>query len=68
DDELAVLFEGHSLDVLELIRQAAVLHAPLKPLCSEDCPGLPEANQYMDAGDDSRWHALKNWKDNHGSA
>jgi uncharacterized protein len=68
DEEIAALFEGHSLDVLELIRQAAVLQLPRKPLCREDCPGLPEADQYKDVGGDSRWQTLKNWKDNHGSA
>jgi len=67
EEELAVLFDGHSLDVLELIRQAAVLQAPRKPLCDEDCAGLPEAQNYVESGD-SRWDALKNWKDLNGSA
>jgi uncharacterized protein len=68
EEELAALFEGHALDVLELVRQAAVLQIPRKPLCREDCPGLPEAQQYLDAGGDSRWQTLKNWKDQNGSA
>jgi uncharacterized protein len=67
-EELAVLFDGHSLDVLELVRQAAVLQAPRKPLCNENCAGLPEAKNYVEEPGDSRWAALKNWKDNNGSA
>jgi len=67
EEELAALFDGHSLDVLELIRQAAVLQAPRKPLCEEDCAGLPEAQNYVENGD-SRWDALQNWKDLNGSA
>jgi uncharacterized metal-binding protein YceD (DUF177 family) len=64
DDELAALFEGHTLDVLELVRQAIELQAPIQPLCSPDCPGLPEAAQYSGGGDDERWGALKSWNKN----
>lgn len=63
DDELAAIFDANSLDVLELVRQAIVLQSPPKPLCSPDCPGLPEAAQYMSAPDDNRWESLKDWKD-----
>lgn len=62
DDELAALFEGHTLDLLELVRQAIELQAPIKPLCSPDCPGLPEAVQYSAPSGDERWGALKNWQ------
>lgn len=62
DDELAALFEGHTLDLLELVRQAIELQAPIQPLCSADCPGLPEAAQYVDKTEDARWGALQNWK------
>lgn len=68
EEELTALFDGHSLDVLELIRQAVVLQSPRKPLCDSDCAGLPEANQYKNASSDPRWGALKNWKEDHGSA
>lgn len=61
-EELAALFTGHSLDVLELVRQSIELQAPIQPLCSPDCPGLPEAAQYSAAGGDERWGALKNWQ------
>lgn len=63
DDELAALFEGHTLDVLELVRQAIELQAPIKPLCREDCPGLPEAAQYIAAGGDERWGKLEHWQE-----
>ncbi|HVF10081.1 MAG TPA: DUF177 domain-containing protein [Abditibacteriaceae bacterium] len=59
DDEFAALFDVHTVDVLELIRQAAVLQSPIKPLCAEDCPGLPEAATYTDAPADERWKALQ---------
>lgn len=62
DDELAALFDAHSLDVLELVRQAIVLQSPRKPLCAPDCPGLPEAAKYMSAARDNRWNALENWQ------
>jgi uncharacterized protein len=65
DDELAALFEGHALDVLELVRQAIELQAPIQPLCSPDCPGLPEAGQYSAGDGDERWGALKNWNNGH---
>ncbi len=59
DDETAAIFDAHSVDVLELLRQAAVLAWPIQPLCSGDCAGLPEATRYkIELGDD-RWSALK---------
>ena len=61
DDETAAIFDAHSVDVLELIRQAIVLQSPIKPLCSEDCAGLPEAKSYQNA-EDERWSALEKWK------
>ncbi len=61
DEEISSLFDDHSLDVLELIRQAIVLQSPIKPLCSEDCAGLPEAEKYVETGEDLRLAALKNW-------
>jgi len=59
DDELAALFDANTVAVLELIRQAAVLQSPMKPLCSEDCPGLPEAAAYIAPAVDERWAALE---------
>jgi uncharacterized protein len=60
-DELAALFDAHTLDVFELIRQAIVLQTPIAPLCSPDCPGLPEAANFQEERDE-RWGALANWQ------
>ena len=68
DDELVAVFEGHSLDALELVRQAIELQAPIQPLCSPDCPGLPEAAEYSVAPEDGRWSALQNWKNGAGDS
>lgn len=61
DEEIALLFDANSLNVSELIRQAIVLQSPIKPLCDDDCAGLPEAEQYLETGVDHRLDALKNW-------
>ena len=61
DDETAAIFDSHSVDVLELVRQAIVLQSPIKPLCREECPGLPEAQSYQNA-EDARWSALEKWQ------
>ena len=67
NDELVALFEGHSLDVLELVRQAIELQAPIAPLCSPDCPGLPDTQKYFEVPDDGRWNALKEWSNKNGN-
>ncbi len=61
DEEIISLFDDNSLDVTELIRQAIVLQSPIQPLCSADCTGLPEAEKYLETGEDHRLDALKNW-------
>jgi uncharacterized metal-binding protein YceD (DUF177 family) len=58
-DDVAALFREHSLDIGELVRQAIVLAAPIQPLCSPDCQGLPEAKEYHDVKGDPRWDALQ---------
>jgi uncharacterized protein len=58
-DDIDALFQEHSLDVSELVRQAIVLAAPIKPLCNPDCAGLPEAKTYDDVKGDPRWAALE---------
>ena len=58
-EEIAVLFHEHALDVTELVRQAIVLAAPIAPVCSDDCPGLPEASLYEGTEGDPRWAALQ---------
>ncbi|HET6645543.1 MAG TPA: YceD family protein [Fimbriimonadales bacterium] len=44
-DEAFPLFDGNSLRYEDLIRQSLWLNLPLRPLCRDDCPGLPEAQQ-----------------------
>lgn len=58
--DIAALFSEHALNVSELVRQAVVLNAPIKPLCRADCEGLPEAALYKATTGDPRWDALKN--------
>jgi uncharacterized protein len=41
EEEIGKAFEGKVLQLDVLIRQAALLAAPLQPLCREDCPGIP---------------------------
>lgn len=41
EDEVGCVFEGKVLLLNVLIRQAALLAAPLQPLCREACPGIP---------------------------
>lgn len=62
DVEMAALFDENSLDVRELLRQAIVLQSPIAPRCSDDCTGLPEAENYVDDGVDQRLSALKDWE------
>ncbi len=58
-DDINALFQAHDLDVSELVRQAIVLAAPIQPLCSENCDGLPEAKSFTDFQSDPRWAALE---------
>ena len=64
DDELAAVFDSHHADVLELVRQAIFLQAPIAPLCSDDCSGLPQAAQYNGGATDDRWSALQKLVEN----
>lgn len=40
EDEWAAISELHILDLSEIVRQNVLLALPMKPLCSETCPGL----------------------------
>lgn len=40
EEEIGKVFEGKVLRMDLLIRQAALIAAPLQPLCREDCPGI----------------------------
>lgn len=57
-EDIAALFSEHHLDVGELVRQAIVLNAPIQALCSAQCQGLPEFQNYRDEPVDPRWAAL----------
>ncbi len=41
EEEIGRVFDGKTLQLAVLIRQAALLNAPLQPLCRENCPGIP---------------------------
>ena len=41
EEEIGRVFDGQTLRLDVLIRQAALLAAPLQPLCRESCPGIP---------------------------
>ena len=41
EDEVSSIFEDRILRLDALIRQAALLEAPLQPLCRQNCPGIP---------------------------
>ena len=41
EEEIGKVFEGKTLQLDVLLRQAALLAAPLQPLCREECPGIP---------------------------
>lgn len=62
-EDINALFQEHSLDVSELVRQAIVLAAPIQPLCQTDCGGLPEAQSYKDTKSDPRWAVLQKLSD-----
>ena len=40
EEEIGRVFEGKMLQLDVLIRQAALISAPLQPLCRENCPGI----------------------------
>ena len=49
-DEL-VIDESHVLELTEVIRQDLLTRLPLRPLCSDDCPGLcPECGRDLGTG------------------
>jgi len=44
EEEFGTIDEVHELDLSEPMRQVAILSLPIKLICREECPGLPEAN------------------------
>ena len=49
--EFFAITDLHLLDLRESLRQALVLGLPMAPVCREDCPGLPEAQELQAEGD-----------------
>jgi uncharacterized protein len=43
DDDALRIGETYMLELGEILRQELVMHTPLQPLCSPDCPGLCES-------------------------
>ena len=41
EDEVGLVFDGKVVKLDVLFRQAALLAAPLQPLCRVNCPGIP---------------------------
>ena len=63
DGDTVFALEGDLLDLEQVVRDAVVLALPLRPLCSDDCPGLrldgSRADPEQDEGPvDPRWAAL----------
>nr|CAA9286330.1 hypothetical protein AVDCRST_MAG63-4014 [uncultured Armatimonadetes bacterium] len=51
EDSPASVIKGNVLDLGDLLRQNLLLAAPLQPLCSEECPGIPLNEESAAAGD-----------------
>lgn len=72
DEDLDVsIFDGHKIDLNELVREQIILNLPEQIFCSEDCKGLCAkcgANRNLidcnceEKEIDPRWAALKNLK------
>ena len=69
--ELSVsVFDGHAIDVDEIVKEQILLAVPTRVLCREDCKGIcPECGIDKNTGEcrcvtddiDPRWAALKNF-------
>ena len=40
-----IIDEHHVIDLSEAVRQYAILSIPMKPLCRDDCGGIPRTNR-----------------------
>ncbi len=65
DDSGAIVFEGHTFDLSEIVLDEFFMNAAGKYLCREDCKGLcPQCGADLNEGDcgcktvDPRWEAL----------
>ncbi len=67
-------FDGETIELEEVVRDAVATSLPYTPLCSPDCPGLCDQCGARLADDpdheheviDPRWSALQNLRDNEG--
>lgn len=67
-------FDGESIELAEVVRDAVAVSLPYTPLCSRNCPGLCDQCGARLADDpdheheviDPRWSALQNLRDNEG--
>ena len=64
EEEIGAIDELHQLDLAEPIRQVAIVALPIKLICREDCPGLPEQADLADGQGDPRFEALERLLDN----
>lgn len=71
DEDIRSIFEGHILDLTELLRQNIILALPCAPICSPDCKGLcPICGKNLNEGEcqcsrrkiDPRWQKLLDYK------
>jgi uncharacterized protein len=53
EDEAEPVFEDRVLKLDVLIRQAALLNAPLQPLCRPDCPGIAVKGVHTEEDDEA---------------
>jgi len=63
------VFDGHAIDVDEVVKEQILLAVPTRMLCRENCKGIcPECGKDLNTGEcncakddiDPRWAALKN--------
>lgn len=64
EEEIGVIDDMHQLDLAEPIRQVAIVALPIKPICRDDCPGLPEQTELADGPGDARFEALERLLEN----
>ena len=70
DDAGVSTYEGHHLDLADVVRDEVLLELPMRPLCSPFCAGLcnrcgEDLNQRSCGCEpqvDPRWHALRDVK------
>ena len=57
--------ENGKINIVEFVRENMLVEMEQYPICSEDCSGVENFQEYDNKGIDPRWHQLKNFiKDN----